>query len=92
MIGCHKIHNGIIIDKIYEEGHYYTVTTFHRIGKVSVPIISTKYDDADYFLLAKGHKENNEFIEKFHVSQYCYNRHNVGDKYNDKMEPETADY
>lgn len=86
--GCsHQIHEGKIVDKIYEPERTYVYFTPMMCGKVTIMIAHTGYDDEDYILRVHGHKDKKCITENFYVSKENFNCHNIGEHFNDTIIP-----
>ena len=76
LIGCSKqLKEGVIINKQYNEGYYYTSTTMVMAGKVMVPMTNTFFVEEEWELTIT----NDTISSEVYVSQECYTGVVVGD-------------
>lgn len=84
---CHQIHDGKVIEKIYQPERTYVYLTPMICGKVTVMIPHTGYDDEDFILKVQGKKGDKVITEDFYVSEKDFNCLNTGDYFNDTIVP-----
>lgn len=64
LAGCYKPDGGMVIEKWYEEGHYYTTTNYIKVGDVKIPQTITHYDDPDWCVRIRFAKKNGKMKNK----------------------------
>lgn len=75
--GCSSISSGIITNKVYNPGYWYTTTTCQLIGKTTICTPHTNYMPETYrFDITDSGK--NGFV---YVNGAAYNEYEVGDYY-----------